>query len=137
MAGVAVKFTFTYTAIRVRDLERALQFYTKVLGMKLLARIKAAETKGEFAELKSEDSENVLEINWYGEESPVAGPYSEGEELDHLAFQVEDLDAALRYLDEKGHPMTMGPIESKHSRWAYVKDPDGIWVELFQPKARE
>ncbi len=129
-----MRFTFTYTGIRVRDLNRAVDFYTNVLGMKLLDRVEAPETKGEFAALKSEDSENVLEINWYGEGSPVAGPYKEGDELDHLAFGVEDLDAALKYLESEGYPMVLGPIESKHSRWAYVKDPDGIWVELFQRK---
>ncbi|MEE9236170.1 MAG: VOC family protein [Thermoplasmata archaeon] len=127
-----VKFTFVYTGIRVRDMDRSIDFYTKVLGMKLLDRSESPENKGEFAGLKSEDSENHLEINWYADDSPVAGLYKEGEELDHLAFSVGDLDGALEYLEEKGFPLVMGPIGSKSSRWAYVKDPDGIWVELFQ-----
>ncbi|MFQ6012193.1 MAG: VOC family protein [Thermoplasmata archaeon] len=132
-----MKFTFTYTGIRVRNLDTSLEFYTKVLGMELLERIQAPETKGEFAELVSEDSENVLEINWYSEDSPVAGEYREGEELDHLAFEVNDLDAALAYLDQRGYPRVMGPLESKGARWVYVKDPDDIWIELFQTKRQQ
>lgn len=129
-----MRFTFVYTGIRTGDLDRSLEFYTKVLGMKLLHRVQAPETKGEFAVVKSEGSRHTLEINWYAEDSPVAGPYRSGEELDHLAFHVEDLDATLAYLEGKGHPMVLGPIESKHAKWAYVQDPDGIYVEVFQRK---
>ncbi len=127
--------TFIYTGIRTRDLDRSLEFYTQVMGMTILDRIKAPEHKGEFAVLKSEGSPHSLEINWYDEDSPVAGPYQTGEELDHLAFHTEDLDATLAYLDGKGYPMVMGPIESEHARWAYIQDPDGIYVEIFQYKA--
>ncbi len=135
--GVTMKFRFTYTGIRVRDMGRALDFYTKVLGMKVAFRAKAPQTRGEFAGLESEGSEQFLEVNWYAEDSPVAEAYKEGEELDHLAFQTEDLDAALSYLKEKGHPTVMGPIESEAARWAYVKDPDGIWVEVFETKEKQ
>jgi lactoylglutathione lyase len=127
-----LKFAFTYTGIRVRDLDRSLQFYTDVLGMELLDRVRAPETKGEFAAVRSEGMEHPLEINWYSEDSPVAGPYGPGEELDHLAFRVEDIDAAVRYLEERGYPLVLGPIESENARWAYVKDPDGIWIEIFE-----
>ncbi|MFQ5837260.1 MAG: VOC family protein [Thermoplasmata archaeon] len=132
-----MKFTFVYTGIRVRDLDRSLEFYTDVLGMKLLRRITAPETQGEFAYLRSEESEQLLEINWYAEDSPVAGPYTEGEELDHLAFQVEDLDETLKYLEERGYPMIMGALQSEAAQWAYVKDPDGIWIEVFQRSAEK
>jgi lactoylglutathione lyase len=131
-----MKFTLTYTGLRVRDLDRSIKFYTEVLGMKLLDRRVAPETKGEFAYVQSEGSEHPIELNWYAEDSPVAGPYREGEELDHIAFGVEDLDAAIGYLEERGHALVLGPIESESARWAYVKDPDGIWIEVFQIKRR-
>ncbi len=127
--------TFIYTGIRTEDLDRSVEFYTQVMGMRVLNRIKAPEHKGEFAVLKSKGSRHTLEINWYAESSPVAGPYKRGDELDHLAFHTDDLDATLAYLEEKGYPMVLGPIESPHARWAYVQDPDGIYVELFQYKS--
>jgi lactoylglutathione lyase len=129
-----MRFALAYTAIRVRDLDRSLAFYTNVLGMRLLDRTEAPETKGVFATLKSEASPHTLEVNWYAEDSPVAGPYREGEELDHLAFAVEDLDAALAHLEARGHPKVLGPFQSAHAQWAYVTDPDGIWIELFQSR---
>lgn len=126
-------FAFAYTGIRARDLDRSIAFYRDVLGLEFLDRESFPEHRGEAAYLKG-GSDHVLEVNWYAEDSPVAGPYREGEELDHLAFAVEDLEAALRYLEERGHPTVLGPIESPAATWAYVKDPDGIYVELFERK---
>lgn len=129
-----MKFTFAYTGIRVRDLDRSIDFYTRVLGMNLEGRQGFEETRGKIAGAQSEGTKHPLEINWYAEDSPVADPYGPGEELDHLAFAVEDLDAALDYLEKEGHPKVLGPIEGTNSRWAFVKDPDGIWIELFAPR---
>ncbi len=129
-----MKFAFVYTGIRVRDLDRSIAFYTDVLGMELLDRTKAPETKGEFATLRSGDRKHTLEVNWYADDSPVAAPYVNGEELDHLAFHVEDLDAALAHLDEHGYPQVLHRFESENSIWAYVQDPDGIYLEFFQRK---
>lgn len=126
-----MKFIFTYTGIRVQDMDRSIRFYTEVLGMELLNRGKIAETKGETAALKSKDSPQMLELNWYAEDSPVADPYCDGEELDHLGFGVDDLDDALKHLNEKGHPMVL-KCESEGGQWAYVEDPDGNWIELFE-----
>lgn len=129
-----MKFAFAYTGIRVQDLDRSIDFYTRVLGLKLLGRERIPETQGELASVGSEGSTHPLEINWYAEDSPHAAPYTNGEDLDHLAFAVENLDAALEHLEQEGHPKALGPIEGKHSVWAYVKDPDGIWIELFATK---
>lgn len=99
------------------------------MGMKLVSRIKAPETKGEFAILKAEGSDHWLEINWY-----EGHDYKSGDELDHIAFEVENLDLALAELSLKGIEPTSYVRETPHSRWAYVSDPDGIWIELFQKK---
>jgi hypothetical protein len=60
-----VKFILRYTAIEVRNLGRAVDFHTQIMGMKLINRVKVPETNGEFAIVKSEKSEHWLEINWY------------------------------------------------------------------------
>lgn len=125
------KFTYTYTGIRVRDMERSIAFYRDVLGMKLWARSEMPETKGEIAALGTEGKDHVLELNWYADDSPVAEPYRDGEELDHLAFAVDDLDAALGYLAKQGCAETLRQ-EREDAVWTYVKDPDGIYIELFQ-----
>lgn len=73
----------------------------------------------------------MLELNYYPRSSPFYTKYSVGEGLDHLAFGVADLDAALAQAKKMGHPVVKD-IKGKKSRWAYIKDPDGIWIELFK-----
>lgn len=126
-----MKFNLEYTGIRVQDLDRALEFYTDVLGLKLLGRSKIPRTNGEVASVANEEGGHVIELNWYGAESDVADPYRSGEELDHLAFGVEDLEEALAYLAERGHPEVLR-MQGEHSVWAYVRDPDGIFIELYE-----
>ncbi len=125
---------FAYTGIRVRDLDRAVDFFTRVLGMRLLGRVKSQWTKGEFANLTSADGKHWLEINWYPEGGPIEGPFREGDELDHLGFEVDDLEALLRDLKEEG-------FEPRHSysgeNWdiAFVPVVDGIWLDLYHRPA--
>jgi len=115
--------------IRVRDLDRALKFYMDVLGMGMSARIKVPETKGEFAVMRLEGSDYALEINWYADQE-----YQAGDELDHMAFQVADLDEALSELRSKGIEPVSSMVETEHSRRTFITDPDGIWIEVFQKK---
>ena len=129
-----MKFELAYTGIRARDLDRSIAFYTEVLGLKLLDRSEISWNKGWVANVGNHPKSHSIEINWYADDSPVAGPYREGEELDHLAFYVKDFEAARKHLEDKGYPLALGPIESKNSIWAYVKDPDGIYVEFFTSK---
>lgn len=126
---MAMRFTLRYTAIQVTDLDRALDFYLNVLGMRLVTRIKVPETKGELAIVKSDGVDHWLEINWYADQQ-----FQSGDELDHIAFQVADLDEALSELKLKGIEPVSYVRESKNSRWTYIADPDGIWIEIFQKK---
>ena len=124
-----VEFSLRYTAIRVTDLDRALDFYLNVLGMRLDTRIKVPETNGELAIVKSEGSNHWLEINWYADQE-----YRSGDELDHIAFEVPNLDEALSELKLKGIECISHLRDIKKSRWTYIADPDGNWIEIFQKK---
>jgi len=53
-----------------------------------------------------------------------------GEGLDHLAFKVDDLSKALEEARLAGH-RTILEMKADGGRWAYIEDPDGIWIELF------
>jgi len=124
-----MKAKFKYTGIRVKDLDASIAFYTNVLGMKVLGRDRFEATKGTVADLVSEEGGFVLELNHYEKGSPYATNYAVGEGLDHLAFKVEDLDKALAEAKKAGHPVVLD-IKSGTSRWAYIEDPNGIWIEL-------
>jgi len=125
-----MKTKFTYVGIRVMDLQKSIDFYTKLLGMKVLGRGKTEKTKGETVALASHEGGFVLELNHYGKGSPYNTKYIAGEGLDHLAFGVEDLDKALQEAKSAGH-RTVLDMNVEGSRWAYIEDPNGIWIELY------
>ena len=126
-----MRFEFEYTGLRVRDLDAAIDFFTKVLGMKLEARVKADRNEGEYANLWSPDGKHKLELNWYAPDSPIAGPFREGDELDHLGFAVDDFEAALRLLAAAGYRPSLGPFHEGDWHIAFVPVVDGIWLDLY------
>lgn len=127
---MAMKARFEYVGIRVRDLQKSIDFYTGLLGMRVVGRHKIKKTGGEIVNLVSEGGGFVLELNYYERDSPFNTEYTVGEGLDHLAFKVDDLDKALREARSSGYP-TVLEIRSNNSRWAYIEDPNGIWIELY------
>jgi len=125
-----MKSKFTYVGIRVTDLQKSIDFYTKILGMQIAGRSKIEQTKGETVGLQSEKDGFVLELNYYEKSSPYNTKYTAGEGLDHLAFKVEDLNKALEEAKLAGY-RTIREMEASGGRWAYIEDPDGLWIELF------
>jgi lactoylglutathione lyase len=126
-----MKIKYTYTGIRVKDLEESVRFYTDLLEMKEIGRSKIQVAKGEVVSLASEDGGFILELNHYDKSSKYNSRYTVGEGLDHLAFQSEDLDALLAKAKKMGHSPIV-EMKTEQSRWAYIEDPNGIWIELFQ-----
>ena len=125
-----VQADFTYVGIRVKDVQQSIDFYSKVLGMTLLGRSKIEKVKGEVASLQSKDGGFQLELNHYDPDSPYNTPYVVGEGLDHLAFKVDNLDEALHTAEGLGYDTRLD-MKTESSRWAYIEDPNGIWIELF------
>jgi lactoylglutathione lyase len=125
-----MKTKFAYVGIRVTNLQKSIDFYTKVLGMNVTGRSKVEQTKGETVGLQSEKDGFILELNYYEKGSPYNIKYAVGEGLDHLAFKVDDLNKALEEARRAGH-RTILEMKADGGRWAYIEDPDGIWIELF------
>lgn len=125
-----MKSKLTYVGIRVTNLDRSIDFYTKVLGMKVTGRSKIEQTRGETVGLQTEKDGFLLELNYYQKDSPYNTKYLAGEGLDHLAFKVDDLDKALEEARKAGY-RTILQMKSDGGRWAYIEDPDGIWIEFF------
>jgi catechol 2,3-dioxygenase-like lactoylglutathione lyase family enzyme len=81
-------------------------------------------------QLVSEYDGPTLELNWYRKGSKFDTDYSVGESLDHIAFQVEDLDKWKAEARKAGYP-TVLEMKSGNNKWAYIQDPNGIWLEVF------
>jgi len=116
---------FSNTGISVSNFEKSIAFYRKTLGMKLIFREKIKETGGQVAWLKSKGSKQILVLNWY----PRKYKYGDKTGLDFLAFEVRDAAAEYEKLSRK-HRGTIPPFREGNMMLAYVRDPNGNWIEL-------
>ncbi|MDO3377546.1 lactoylglutathione lyase [Geoalkalibacter halelectricus] len=122
-----------HTMIRVLDLERSLDFYTRILGMKLLRRndYPAGEFTLAFVGYGDEKSQAVIELthNWGRKE-----PYVIGDGFGHIAIGARDIYALCDELKKAGGKVVREPGPMKHgsTHIAFVEDPDGYKIELIQ-----
>lgn len=107
-----------------------MRFYTRVMGMKpkLKGRM---DHGGIWVELKSPGSSQRLELNYYPPSTKFHEKFRAGSEMDHLAFWVKDVDRKFEELVRKGAKKAVKPFPQGKYRFAFVKDPDGIWIELI------
>jgi lactoylglutathione lyase len=124
------KARFDYTGIAVRNLDASINLYTEKLGMQLLGRYKIEETNGEIADLQTPEGHQKLELNWHADRKD----YKNGDEVDHLAFTVQNVDAAPAELRGQGVQVVLKSFNEGSGRLALIKDLDGIWIELEGPR---
>lgn len=117
-----------HTRMRVSDMEETIRFYTEVLGLEVLER-KTSPRGSHLAFLKVPNSEELIELASF----PPSGPVKVQEDLVHLAFEVANLDATIRELNEKQVKITDGPTRSSSgSRFIFIDAPDGYEIELIE-----
>jgi catechol 2,3-dioxygenase-like lactoylglutathione lyase family enzyme len=119
-----------YVGIRVRDLDRSRRFYCEGLGLRRHSSGRMA-AGGVWETLEDPESHAQLELNFY----PDSPPFREGDELDHLGFRVENLDAVVDRLKTFGAKVRIPAFREGSERLVFLSDPDGIWVELWEPQA--
>jgi lactoylglutathione lyase len=123
-----------HTMIRVGDLQKSIDFYTSVLGMKLLRQKDYPDGRFTLAFVGYQDEADgaVLELthNW---DTPS---YDLGNGYGHVALAVDDVYAACDRIREKGGRITREPGPMKHGSTilAFVEDPDGYKIELLGEK---
>ena len=121
-----------HTMIRVIDLEKSVNFYTNILGMKLLRRHEYPDGKFTlaFVGFGDEKDHTVIELtyNW-GETS-----YDIGNAFGHIAIEVEDAYKACESIKAKGGKVIReaGPMQHGTTVIAFIEDPDGYKIELIQ-----
>ena len=124
-----------HTMVRVRDLDASLDFYTRLLGMKLLRRKDFPEGRFSlaFVGYGAEIDHAVIELthNW---DQPTA--YDIGNGYGHIAIAVEDLYTVCDGLKAQGAKVIReaGPMKNDTLHLAFVQDPDGYKIELIDAK---
>ena len=129
------QFRLLHTMLRVYDLEKSLDFYTRLLGMKLLRRTdyEGGRFTLAFVGYGDEKDTAVLELthNW-----DQAEPYAIGTAYGHIALGVPDIYATCEQLAKEGVtiPRPPGPMKHGTTVIAFIEDPDGYKVELIETK---
>ncbi len=124
-----------HTMIRVLDLEKSIDFYTRLLGMKLLRRtdFPTGRFTLAFVGYGDEADSTVVELthNW-----DQAEPYDLGTGFGHLAIGVGDIYGFCDRLAAEGVsiPRPPGPMKHGGSVIAFIEDPDGYKIELIERK---
>ena len=150
-----IKYRLNHTMLRVKDPIKSVDFYTRVMGMKLLRKIDFPAAKfslyflGSFDENEVKDipqtdderrgwvlaQKSILELTHnYGTESDDNFSYHHGNSeprgFGHIAFRVPDVHKACERFEKMGVVFQKKPSEGKMSNIAFIKDPDGYWVEI-------
>ena len=119
-----------HTSVNVKDMGRSINFYTQKLGMKLESRREIRQNNAEIAFLSIEGSNHNIELTWWKDKTD----YAEGDQLDHIAFSVESMDEFMDRMRSDGVEIAKEPYMLGTSRIAFIKDPNGIWIEIIERK---
>lgn len=122
-----MKFTFAHNNINVLDLEKSLAFYREALGLVTIREKTAGDGSFRLVFLGDGESGHQLELTWLRDRTE---PYNLGDNEIHLAFVVDDMEAA------HAHHEKMGCIcfENKAMGIYFINDPDGYWIEIIPKK---
>jgi lactoylglutathione lyase len=121
-----------HTMLRVGDMQRSIDFYTRVLGMKLLRTTDRPEQKYTlaFVGYGSNPEHAEIELTY----NHGVDRYELGTAFGHLAIAVDDAYAACDRIRAAGGTITRepGPVKGGSTVIAFVQDPDGYKIELIQ-----
>lgn len=156
------RYRLNHTMVRIKDPERSLDFYTRALGMRLVRRLDFQEMKftlyflgyltdADAAEVPSDDAkrttfafgrEALLELthNWGDEDEPELQFHNGNEEpkgYGHIGISVPDVHSAAERLEAFGAEFVKRPEDGRLKGLAFVKDPDGYWIEILQADTLE
>ena len=122
---------FLHAMIRVKDLQKSLDFYQKLLNMTFVKKKRLDDCYLYYLE----DEEHYAQIELtYNDETPENG-YTNGNAFGHFAFSVESMDEFTKKMNELGYDYLWEPyVIFSGTKIAFVKDPDGNEIELIEKK---
>ncbi len=123
-----MKFTFAHNNINVVDLEKSIEFYRKALGLEVVREKTARDGSFKLAFMGDGVTHHQLELTWLRDLGK--DHYDLGDNEFHLAFEVEDLEAARAMHREMGCIC----FENHEMNIYFIVDPDGYWTEIIPKK---
>jgi len=128
---------FAHTSIRSSDIERSIDFYTRIMGLRLISRREIPKNNAEIAFLQDPEGKGAkLELSFYRDQKKfVQADY--GERLfDHLAFEIDNMDNFVSMLRREKVVITDEPFRLGQDGpiIAFIEDPDGTLIELIDRK---
>ena len=131
---------FVHTSIRTSNVERSIDFYTRLLGLKVLSRREIKQTNSEIVFLQDAEGKGcTLELTFYRDQKKFTQPEYEERLFDHLAFTVSDIKQTITAMRKEkvvvtDEPFKLGP---DGPTIAFVEDPDGTLIELIERKPKD
>ena len=128
---------FVHTSVRTSNMNKSIDFYTRLLGLKLLSRRDIPRNDAEIAFLQDPEGKgDKLELTFYRKQKKFIQSEYEDRLFDHLAFEVKDMNGAISTMRKEGvtitdEPFKLGPTGSFI---AFIEDPDGTLIELIERK---
>ena len=128
---------FIHTSIRTSNMNRSIDFYTRLLGLTLLNRREIPQNNAEIAFLRDPQAKGAtLELTFYRNQKKFSQPDYEDRVFDHLAFEVKDMNQTIEAMRREKVTITDEPFKltPTGSLIAFVEDPDGTLIELIERK---
>jgi lactoylglutathione lyase len=128
---------FVHTSIRTSNMDRSIDFYTRLLGLTLVNRREIPQNNAEIAFLRDPQAKgSVLELTFYRKQKKFIQADYEDRVFDHIAFEVEDMKKTIAAMRNEKVTITDEPfkLSPTGSTIAFVEDPDGTLIELIERK---
>jgi lactoylglutathione lyase len=128
---------FTHTSIRASNMDRSVDFYTRIMGLKLLSRRDIPQNNAEIVFLQDPEGKGAkLELTLYRNQKKFIQADYENRLFDHLAFEVKNMTEIISVIRREkvtitDEPFTLGPTGPLI---AFIEDPDGTLIELIERK---
>jgi lactoylglutathione lyase len=128
---------FTHTSIRSSDMDRSIDFYTRVMGLKLLSRRDIPQNNAEIVFLQDPEGKGAkLELTLYRNQKKFIQADYENRLFDHLAFEIKNMEDTISVIRREKVTITDEPfkISPTGPLIAFIEDPDGTLIELIERK---
>ena len=126
---------FVHTSIRTSNMDKSIDFYTRLMGLQLLSRREIPQNDAEIAFLQDPDRKGAkLELTFYRKQKKFIQAEYEDRLFDHLAFEVKDMKKTISKVRSEKVTVTDEPFKlgAAGPLIAFIEDPDGTLIELIE-----